>query len=65
LQTRLRTLTIEQSETLVDVALTSHSLAEFAERLPVATDPDHSAKEEVQELRAEVEDFKDRLQKTA
>ena len=34
-QTRLRAFTLEQTEALVDTALTSQSLTEFAEYLPV------------------------------
>jgi hypothetical protein len=37
LQTRLQTLTVEQAEALVEVALTSQSLAEFAAQAPAAT----------------------------
>jgi hypothetical protein len=37
LRTRLQTLTVEQVEVLVEVALTSQSLAEFADQAPTAT----------------------------
>ena len=43
LQTRLQTLTIEQTEALVDVALTSQSLTEFADHLPAADEMATSA----------------------
>jgi hypothetical protein len=37
LQTALHALTLEQTEALVEVALTSQSLAEFADQAPTAT----------------------------
>jgi hypothetical protein len=38
LQARLQTLTIEQAEELVEAALTSQSLAEFAAQAPATSE---------------------------